>query len=382
MARHLKLFTPGPGDVDEDVLTAMATPVIRHYGPDWMEVYNETLILLRQFYQTQNDLFMVPGPASALLDMAIGSLVATGQEIIVGTNGFFGDRLIEISQGYGIEVIPFTAPLGKPLDPAVLQKLLHEHPAVEVVALVHHETGTAVLNPLHELAAVVRAAGKVLVVDTVSSLGGIEVATDDWGVDICVTSANKCLEAIPGIAFISVSQRAWDLVDRQPPTGHGWYLSLRTWRRYVEEWGTWHPSPVTLPANIILAVLASMRKIVEAGLDKHFAKYVRASQSMRRGMQNLGFELFVPEEYASPVVTAVKARPEFEVAEFANWLADERVIAIGGGLGELAGKIFRVGHLGKAAEREYLIDFLFSVEEFLRLKGINIATGASLVGLQ
>lgn len=382
MTQHLKLFTPGPGDVEEDVLAAMATPVIRHYGPDWMEIYNETLSLLRKFFNTQNDMFIVPGPASALMDMAIGSLAATNEKIIAGTNGFFGDRLSDIAQGYGITVVPFTAPLGEPLDPQVLRRLLKENPDVNVVALVHHETGTTVLNPLRELAAVVREAGKVLVVDTVSSLAGVEIRVDDWGIDVCVTSPNKCLEAVPGIGFISISPRAWKLVDERPALGHGWYLNLATWRKYVKEWGTWHPSPVTTPASNVLAVLTSMRRIISSGLDAHFAKYVRASQVVRKGLENLGFEMFVEEKYASPIVTGVKGRPEFEIAEMIKWLAEERGIAIGGAFGAVAGKIFRVGHLGKAAEREYLIDFLFAVEEFLRYKGIDVPVGASLIGLK
>lgn len=382
MTQHQKLFTPGPGDVDEEVLAALGSPVLRHYGPGWMEIYNETIALLRQFFKTKNDIFIVPGPASALLEMAIGSLVGTGEKVILGCNGFFGERLNEIARGYGAVIVPFTAPLGKPLDPQVLRRLLAENPDVQVVALVHHETSTTVLNPLRELAAVVREAGKVLVVDAVSSLAGVEICVDDWGIDVCATSPNKCLEAVPGVGFISVSPRAWELVDRQSGTGHGWYLSLKTWRKSIQEWGSWHPSPVTVPASNVLAALTSMRKIVSIGPEVHIAKYARVSRMVRKGLENLGFEMFVPEAFAAPIATAVKARPEFEVAELINWLAEERNIAIGGGLGELSGKIFRVGHLGKAAEREYLLDFLVAMEEFLRYKGINVPVGASLVGLE
>jgi alanine-glyoxylate transaminase/serine-glyoxylate transaminase/serine-pyruvate transaminase len=381
MTQHVKLFTPGPGDVDEEVLLAMAQPVLRHYGPEWMEIFNETILLLKQLFKTQNDLFIVPGPASALLDMAIGSLVKTGEKMIVGCNGFFGERLKDIAGGYGITIVPFTAPLGKPLEAEILRKLLRENPEVNVVALVHHETGTTVLNPLRELAKEVHEAGKVMIVDTVASLGGVDVAVDEWAIDVCVTAANKCLEALPGIGFISISRHAWDLVDRQPEMGHGWYLNLKTWRKYAQEWGAWHPTPVTLPVNNILAVQTSMHKIMQRGLPAHFARYTNASRVVRLGLVNLGFEMFVPEAYASPVVTGVRARPEFQVSEFSQWLVDQRGVAIGGGLGELAGKIFRVGHLGKAAEREYLVDFLFAVEEFLRYKGFKVAVGASLVGM-
>ena len=124
MIQHVKLFTPSPGDVDEEVLLAMAQPAIRYYGPEWLEIFNETLLLIKQIFKTQNDLFIVPGPASALLDMAIGSLVKTGEKMIIGCNGFFGERLNDIARGYGITIVPFTAPLGKPLEPEVLRKLL------------------------------------------------------------------------------------------------------------------------------------------------------------------------------------------------------------------------------------------------------------------
>jgi alanine-glyoxylate transaminase / serine-glyoxylate transaminase / serine-pyruvate transaminase len=372
MSKHLKLFTPGPGDVGEEVLEAMATPVLRHYGPDWMEIYNETLALLRKFFNTQNDLFMVPGPASALLDMAIGSLVRSGEKVIIGSNGFFGDRLNDIAQGYGAVIVPFTAPLGQPLDPDVLRTLVRENPDVQVVAFVHHETGTTVMNPLRELAAVAREAGKVTVVDTVSSLGGAELRVDDWGIDVCITAANKCLEAVPGISFISVGPRAWELVDRNPGRNHGWYLNLAVWRKYATDWGAWHPSPVTLPSSNVLAVRASMRRIVQGGLEAHFAKYTHASQTVRRELEKLGLEMFVPEAYASPVVTAVCRRPEFEVPELSQWLAEQREIAIGGAFGPLAGKIFRVGHLGKAAEPEYLDDFLGAMKEFLSYKKVSL----------
>jgi alanine-glyoxylate transaminase/serine-glyoxylate transaminase/serine-pyruvate transaminase len=367
--------------VDEDVLASLATPVIRHYGPEWMAIYNETQGLLKQVFKTKNDIFFVPGAASSLMDMAIGSLLATGEKIIVGDNGFFGERLALIARGYGLQTVTLNAPLGKPLDPNALQLLLKQHPDAKVVALVHHETGTTVMNPLRELAAMASAAGKAVVVDAVSSLGGADVRVDEWGIDICVTTPNKCLEALPGIGFISVSPRSWELVDAHPQVNHGWYLNLKTWRQYATEWGTWHPTPVTLPTNIILALRTSLLKIVGMGLEAHFEKYRWASHAVRHGLRGLGFEMFVDDDYASPIVTGVCKRSEFEVAEMSKWLVEQRDIAIGGGLGELSGKIFRVGHLGKASTREYLVDFLYSMEEFLRQKGIHAPLSASLSGL-
>src|SRR4030042_132826 len=275
MTKPLKLFAPGPGDVDEDVLASLATPVIRHYGPEWMVIYNETQGLLKQVFKTKNEIFFVPGAASSLMDMAIGSLLATGEKIIVGDNGFFGGGV----------------------------------------------------------------AGRGVVVDAVSSMGGADVRVDEWGIDICVTTPNKCLEALPGIGFISVSPRAWELVDAHSQVDHGWYLNLKTWRQYATEWGTWHPTPVTLPTNIILALRTSLLKIFGVGLEAHFEKYSWASQAVRHGLRGLGFEMFVDDDTASPMVTGVCRRSEFEVAEMSKWLGEKREIAIGGGLGELSGKI-------------------------------------------
>jgi alanine-glyoxylate transaminase/serine-glyoxylate transaminase/serine-pyruvate transaminase len=381
MIKHLKLFTPGPGDVDEDVLVSLATPVIRHYGPEWMVIYNEMQGLLKQVFKTKNEIFFVPGAASSLMDMAIGSLLTTGEKIIVGDNGFFGERLTQIARSYGLQTITLNAPLGKPLDPENLYTLLKQHPDAKVVALVHHETGTTVMNPLREIARIASEAGRAVVVDAVSSLGGTDVRVDEWGIDICVTTPNKCLEALPGMGFISVSPRAWELVDSHSQINHGWYLNLKTWRQYATEWGGWHPTPVTLPTNIILALRTSLLKIVGMGLEAHFEKYRWASQAVRQGLRSLGFEMFVQDEYASPIVTGVSRRPEFELAEMSNWLVEQRDIAIGGGLGELSGKLFRVGHLGKAATREYLVDFLYAMEEFMHQKGIPVPLGASLSGL-
>lgn len=389
--RHLKLFIPGPCEVDEEVLEAMAQPTLQHYGDEWLEIYHEVLGLLKQVFQTQNDLFMVPGAGSAALDMAFGSLLASGETVVVGDNGFFGERLGTIASAYGLRIVPFTAPQGRPLDPSDLRRVLAQTPAARAVAVVHHETATTVLNPLRELADVAHQAGLPIIVDAVASLGGTPLPVDEWGIDVCVTVANKCLECPPGLGFISVSPRAWEWVDRPPPPpplgggrggqSHGWYLNLRTWRQYAVEWGDWHPSPVTMPTNNVLGLRVGLWRILGEGLEAHFARYRRAAQAVRRGLAELGFEMWVEESFASPIATAVRARPEFEVHELMEYLAQAHNILISGGIGSLRGKIFRVGHMGKAATRPYLMEFLFAVETFLRCKGLAVPVGTSLVGL-
>jgi alanine-glyoxylate transaminase/serine-glyoxylate transaminase/serine-pyruvate transaminase len=374
MTRNCKLFIPGPCDLDDDVMQAMSSPVQRSYGSTWLPTFDETIALLKQIFCTRNDIFMVPGPGSAALDMALGSCLAAGEKVIVAHNGFFGERMATIATSYGLNVVAVTAPSGLPLEPEQLRRALNENPDAALVALVHHETTTTVLNPLQELAAVTRAAGRVLLVDAVSSLGGAELPVDDWGIDLCVASSNKCLETPPGLALISISERAWDLVDRHAHTHHGWYLDLRTWRTYAKTWASWHPCPITMPTNLILALLTTLRKISRTGLLAHIAKHARACHAVRTGLRNLGFNMLVPDVFAAPTATAVVPRREFTAAEMITWLEQERGICITGGIGELAGKIFRVGHLGKATTDEYLAEFFAAVEAFLRFKGIEVGS--------
>ncbi len=377
MRLQSKLFIPGPCDVEEDVLDAMRQPVQRSYGPEWIPFYNETLSLLKQVFQTQNDIYMVPGPGTVGLEMALGSLLATGEKVIVGHNGFFGERMAVVAESNGLKVVHVKAPAGQQLAPGDLEPALTEHPDARLVALVHHETTTTVMNPLRELAAMTREAGRVLLLDAISSLGGTELPVDAWGIDVCVTCSNKCLEAPPGLAILSVGPRAWDLVNRHARTHHGWYLDLRTWRWYAENWSGFHPTPITMPTNNVMALRTSLLKIAKTGLSAHIAKHLRARNSVRTELQNLGFKMLVPDEYAAPTATAVWPRPEFTAPDLIEWLATERGLHIAGGIGELAGKIIRVGHVGKATTPEYLLELFSSVREFLRSKHIHVPVAQS-----
>jgi len=172
---------------------------------------------------------------------------------------------------------------------------------------------------------------------------------DEWGIDICVTACNKCLEAPPGLAPVAVSPRAWEVMDQKGDGPSGWYLSLRVWRHYMEEWWDWHPAPVTIPTNNILALHAALDQLYAEGLDKRIARYRNAAQFLRAGLRDLGFALFVDEDFASSVITAVRRLPGMDVAHLIDFVREEFGIVIAGGLGETAGEIFRVGHIGKAS---------------------------------
>jgi len=361
--RRFRLMIPGPVDVQPEVLAAMGQSVPAHYGPEWMEVYQEVLLRLRELFQTRGDVLLMPGPGSAALDAALGSLLPSGSSVLMPTNGFFGERMATIAEANGLEVERAASEWGKPLDLTRVEDRLGTR-KVDALAVVHHETSTGVLNPLPEIGTLAREYGLPLVVDAVSSLGGVELPVDEWGIDLCISVPNKCLAAPPGTALLSVSERAWERIEANPAR-RGWYLDLRTWRRYARDWAGWHPYPTTLPTNNILALQVSLRRILEEGLAAYQARHRLAAQRVRDGLCELGFPLFVEEPLAAPIITSVGPYPGRTVEEFAAYLKSEHGILIGGGMGPLQGRMCRVGHMGRANSEEYIAAFLAGAEDFV-----------------
>jgi alanine-glyoxylate transaminase/serine-glyoxylate transaminase/serine-pyruvate transaminase len=363
---------PGPVDAEDDVLAALARPILPHYGQAWLEIYHETVDCLKQIFGTQNDLILMAGPGTAGLDAALGSLTRTGEKVLVAANGFFGQRLANVAMSYGLETRTVQAPQGQPIDTGAIRQALSAEPDIQALAIVHLETSTGVLNPLQEIAAITNEFDVPIIVDAVSSLGGVPLPVDDWGIDICITVSNKCFACPPGVAPISVSHRAWEQIDRKGGRAHGWYLNLRVWKDYAVNWASWHPYPTTLPTNNIVALLTSLRKILNHGLEAHYEHYTQAAQAVRSALKHFGFEMLTAEEHASPLITAVRGLPGMDIDDFRRYLVEEWQTMIAGGLEELSGKIFRVGHMGKAASTEYTECFLDGVETYLRLRGYNL----------
>jgi alanine-glyoxylate transaminase/serine-glyoxylate transaminase/serine-pyruvate transaminase len=369
---------PGPVEADETVLEAIGEQILPHYGPQWMALFNETTDLLRKLYGTTGDVLMIPGPGSAAIDGAVASLVPRGESVFIPSNGFFGQRFRQIVEASGIHAEGIDMPWGKHIDPEDLCVALKEAiPRAEAagrpiraVALVHHETSTGVLNPLESLAAVVKSFDLALIVDAVASFGGVPIAFDDWGIDVCVGVPNKCLAAPPGVALTAISPRAWAMVDANP-SKRGWYLDLATWRWYIENWGDWHPYPTTMPTSNIVAVHRAVKNIFEMGVEAFYQTFRKAAAAVRTGMAELGFTLYPELSYAAPVISALNARPDFAIGEMLAYLRDERGLMLSGGLVDLRGKIFRVGHMGPVKAPEVISALLSATRDFLTQKGLD-----------
>ena len=368
----LRLMIPGPVEVGEDVLAVMGEQVRAHYGTEWTAIHNETLDLLRQVMQTSNKMFLLAGSGSLGNDAAVTSFLRDGDKVIAGNNGMFGNRLIEIIRGAGGEVIEVKAEPGTPLAPCEFSEALAQHPDAALVAVIHLETSTAVLNPVRAIAQAAQTEGVLVMVDAVSSLAGTELPVDEWGIDVCTCASQKCLSAPPGLAMVAVSDAAWERMER--PGGRGWYLSLPLWNRYAHDWGDWHPFPVTMPTSVVLALREGLRGILVEGLENRLANYERLAARLRAGLREVGMPPVMDDECSAPVLTAAWVPEGTTSTEIVEFLIQEHGIQITRGFGELRDQVCRIGHMGSEVD-EALIDALlaglrdFMAREMLRHRG-------------
>ncbi|MDO9546175.1 MAG: alanine--glyoxylate aminotransferase family protein [Pelolinea sp.] len=361
-----KLMIPGPVEVDPQVLAAMSRPVEPHYGPEWVNKLERVNNLLKQVFQTQNEIFLMAGSGSCAIDASIGSSLQTGEKIIIGNNGFFGDRLVSIAEHNGIEVAEVKQEWGKKLDTQKILNMLKAHPDAKAVAVVHSETSTTVLNPIDEIGLQLKDKNVLFIVDAVSSLGGVPVQVDDWGIDLCASASQKCLGGIPGLAPIAVSSKAWQLIDRTHENKHGWFTDLRVWRKYAQEWGSWHPTPITISSNVVNGLLVALEMLIDEGIEKRMERFRRLALSLRKGLHELELKPFTPDEELNPVLTAAYSPAGVDSGEIVTYLNEAHHIQISGGLGFLKPKIFRVGHMSPVINLKDIQNLLSALKDFQR----------------
>ncbi len=383
MTQQPKLMIPGPVDVWDETLAALGQKVRSNFAEEWRPLQEETITYLKQVFQTENDLFIMTAAGSGAVEMGVASLFTRGEKVIAISNGPFALRSIEILNAYNCEVIAVEDDWGCAADLDQVEATLRQHPDAAGIAVVANETGTGVRNPVQALAEMAHAHDLPILVDAVSGMGGYDLPVDKWGLDILCTSSNKALETPPGLGFISVSERAWSIVDaKEAKGGRGWYYNLSNWKQYR---GQGRYSPTTMASNMIMGLHASLKRIIEVEtLQGHWARYAWAQKAVRVGLRNIGFEMLCPDEIASFTVSAVCKHPTMEhEQEVRDYMFAKHNFLVSGTWGKTAGQAFRVSHMGRSSSKEYLIPFLLGVEDFLRVeKGLDVPLGASLVGLE
>jgi alanine-glyoxylate transaminase / serine-glyoxylate transaminase / serine-pyruvate transaminase len=335
------LMGPGPCNPYPEAVAALGRPMLGHLDPDFLEVLDETNDRLRKVWQTSNRLtFPVSATGSAGMEICLVNVIEPGDPVVIGVNGVFGARMVEVAERCGADVTRVDYDWGQPVDPG---RLLAAHPNPKLIGVVHAETSTGVRSDLEELGA--NKGDALLLADCVTSLGGIPVEIDEWGVDLAYAGTQKCLGVAPGLAPVTVSDRAREFIVDRP---RSWYLDLNLISRYVDGEGAraYHH---TAPISMIFSLHAGLGAILEEGLANAWSRHEACGQRLRDGLVDLGFQLFAADGHRLPELTTVRIPEGVDEAQIRSQLLAEYGIEIGGGLGEYAGKVWRVGCMGHTA---------------------------------
>lgn len=362
------LLGPGPSPVPQRVLQAMASPVLGHLDPAFLAVMDETMTLLRQALLTRNNLTIpISGTGSGGMEAAVMNLVEPGTRIVVVTAGYFGERIAEMARRAGADVVTVPAPWGRPADAAAVQAAVRGSGA-RVLAAVHVETSTGVLQPLPPLAEIAHRHGAFLLVDAVTSLGGVELRIDDWGIDVAYSATQKCLNAPPGLAPVTASDRAREFIAGRKTKVASWYFDLSLLSTY---WGAERVYHHTAPISMVYALREALLIAQEEGLEARWARHRATAQQLWAGLEEMGLQPFVPLEYRAPTLTTIAVPEGVDDAAVRRRLLQDYGIEIAGGFGPLKGKIFRVGLMGAGSTPRNVLTFLGALEAALRAEGFR-----------
>lgn len=368
------LMGPGPSNVDPRVLRAMSAPILGHLDPEFLAIMNETMALLRQVFRTENMLTLpMSGTGSSGMETVMVNLLEPGDRAIIGVNGLFGQRLADIAGRCGAEVTVVEAPWGNIIDPEQIESALKQGPA-KLVAIVHAETSTGAHQPLEEITALAHQYGALMVVDTVTSLGGVPVEIDRWDIDAAYSGTQKCLSCPPGLAPVTMGPRALESLARRKTKVQSWYLDLSMIQKY---WGQERFYHHTAPISMIYALREALRLIIEEGLEARFARHLRNSQALVAGLEAMGLRMFAQEGHRLPVLNAVAVPDGVDELALRRYLLSLD-IEIGGGLGSLKGKIWRIGLMGYTSQPKNVMALLGAMETGLAVQGFSLRRGAAL----
>jgi len=367
------LMGPGPSNVPPRVLQAMAAPCIGHLDPYFLATMDETQRLMRYLFQTENQLTIpVSGTGSAGMETCFVNVIEPGDEVVVCVNGVFGNRMSDIVNRIGGRLIRVDAPWGKAIDPEDVRKAVAGK-SPKVVAVVHAETSTGVCQPLNDLAEITRQAGALFLVDTVTSLGGMEVAVDRMGIDVVYSGTQKCLSCPPGLAPISFSPAALEVMENRKSPVVSWYLDMTMVRDY---WGQQRKYHHTAPINMVFGLREALRIIAEEGLEARLARHRLNHRALVAGVEAMGLSMFVAESERLPMLNSVEIPAGADDGRVRAALLGQFGIEIGGGLGDLAGKTWRVGLMGHSCCRKTVVLFLSALETVLKTEGVAVRPGA------
>lgn len=357
------LLGPGPSPVSERILGAMAHATVGHLDPQFLALMDSVSEKLRKVFGTRNRMtFPVSGTGSAGMEASLANVVGPGDTAVVGVNGVFGTRIVEMARRMGADVVQVDAPWGEIVPPERMLDALESNPGARVAALVHAETSTGVHQPLEEVGAFLRGRDTLFLVDAVTSLGGVPVDVDRHGVDICYSGTQKCLGVPPGLAPITFSQAAVDRIQSRKNPCQSWYLDVALIAGYLGEERRYHH---TAPINMVYGLHEGLLIIEEEGLEARYARHREVGERLQSELTQRGFGLFAQEGYRLPQLTSAALPDGREEGPLRKRLLEEFQIEVGGGLGPAKGKIWRIGLMGAGATHATVDRLLTAVDRVL-----------------
>lgn len=371
------LMGPGPSLIPPRVYRAMTAPILGYMDPVFHGIMDEVKTMLRMVFTTSYDMcFPISGTGSAGMETAVCNSLEPGDHALILVNGFFGTRIAEMARRVSAEVTTIEADWGTVFDPAVVKNALESHPRTKVVAMVHAETSTGVVHPMDEIGRIVKEHDALLILDTVTSLGGVPLDLDGWGVDFCYSGTQKCLNAPPGLSPISISPRGMDTISSRRSPVVNWYLDVSLIMNYWDQGRAYHHTP---PISMIYALREALALALEEGLDARYERHALNARALQAGLEALGLQLFVKDPaHRLPSLTTALVPEGVNDAQLRGALLNEHKIEIGGGQGPMAGKLWRVGLMGYSSHPRNILALLAALADLLRQQGFR-ANGPAAV---
>jgi pyridoxamine--pyruvate transaminase len=366
----------GPVQATERTLRDMARPILYHYDPAFIEIFERTSSLLKTVYRTKHDVVIMQGEAILGLEAAAACLLSPGDRVLNLVSGVFGKWFELFITKYGGETVELRVPYNEAIDPEDVRKALESNPGIRFLSVVHSETPSATINPVAEIGRVAKEFGVITMVDTVSGLGGEVLSPEEWGIDVAVAGPQKCLGGPPGLSLLAISSEAWKAMESKKNPVRGSFLSILDWK---DTWLEKKVFPYTPSVTAIYGLESALAQAVEEGVERMAARHATIARACRRGVEAMGLELWAArEEIAGPVVTGVVIPKGVEDNVLRGHLRDRYGIMISGGYGELLGKLVRLGHMGMAAHPAYLAAQLAMLERTLSDLGRRVELGSGV----
>jgi alanine-glyoxylate transaminase/serine-glyoxylate transaminase/serine-pyruvate transaminase len=369
------LLGPGPTNVHPRVLRAMSTPITGYLDSAYFEILDEISDMLQIVYQTRQNTMVVAASGSGGMEAGLNSLIERGDKVIMCAYGHFCDRMIEMAERLGANVITVRSTMGRAMDPALLVDAIAANPDVKLVTAIHAETSAGVLQPLTEISRLTHDAGALLMVDMVTSLAGAEVRFDDWSIDYAYSGPQKCLAGPPGVSPVAVSDAALAYVRNRATKPSSWYLDIDLIAQY---WGPDHAHHHTSPISMMFGLREALAMALEEGIDNRIQRHAHTAAGLRAGLTALGLNLPVPADERLDQLTVIEVPAGIDDNAVRQQILDEYAIEIGRGLGEFRGNKWRIGLMGESCQPQNVLAVLAAFERVLPHHGFEVAAGAGV----